>query len=230
MAYEEYSLYKRYIEAQRDEYELAIIEIYEIINKLIDGIKVRNEILKISDNVRVEGRIKSFKSAFKNDLRDSKALDDCFGIRIIADNIKDASIIRQVIKRISNSRLRKLLGDAVSEDSVFKIIKEKNHAKRINTNYDAIHQIAIRNPKESSSPLIEIQYWDKKTEERCTCGDLNHSKYKHIQGRFEEIKNGRIGIEIPEYYEFDEEGNLFVLDKEQAILKMFPEMVDVERE
>ena len=32
MAYEEYSLYKRYIEAQRDDYELAIIEIYEIIN------------------------------------------------------------------------------------------------------------------------------------------------------------------------------------------------------
>lgn len=230
MAYDEYSLYKRYIESQKDEYELAIIEIYDIINRLIDGITVGKELLKINDNVKVEGRIKSFKSAFKNDMRDSKALDDCFGIRIIADNITDMNLIRQVIKRIGNPKLRALLGDAIRGDSLFKIVKEKNHAKRVNTNYNAIHQIAIRNPKEHSSPLIEIQYWDKETEERCTYGDLNHTNYKHVQGKFEEVKNGKIGIEIPEYYEFDEDGNIYKLDKEQSIYKMFPEMVDVERE
>ena len=229
MAYASYSVYKRYINSQKKEYEQAIIDIYEIIEKLKEGIKIDSTELKVDDKVRVEGRIKAFKSAIKNDLKDMKALDDCFGIRIIADNSGDAIMIQQIMKRLSNPKLREALGDSISEDTIFRVVEEKNHAQRLATKYNATHHISVRNPKNINSPLIEIQYWDKETEERCTYGDLNHTGYKHIQGKIQEAKSGKIGIEIPEYYEFDEEGYLYKLDKVEAIRKMFPELIEIER-
>ena len=230
MAYTEYSVYRRYIESQKKEYEKAIIDIYEIINRLKQGIKpTPTTFLKLEKDVRIEGRIKSFKSAMKNDLKDMKALDDCFGIRIIADSTKDIIIIKEIMKRLSNYKLKIALGDTVSDETIFKVLEEKNHAKRTNTKYNAVHHISVRNPNNVNSPLIEIQYWDKETEERCTYGDLNHSGYKHIQDKVQEAKDGRIGIEIPEYYEFDDDGFLHILSKEEAINKMFPELIEVER-
>lgn len=228
MAEDRYSTYRRYINEQKNEYEKAIIEIYKIIQRLQKGISIGSKSLKIKGNVEVEGRIKSFQSAFKNDRIDSKTLDDCFGIRIIGENMIEMSVIQQIIKRLSSPILRRALGDMIDEESSFKIVKEKNHAERLETNYNAIHQILVRNPENPNSPLIEVQYWDKETERRCLYGDLNHISYKKVEKdkqelKEKEIKQGKIGVEIPEYYCFDSEGHLHILDKANALKKLFPE-------
>ena len=222
MAVDRYSIYRDYIEAQKEEYEKAIIEIHRIIQELRKGIVINNKIIKIKGDVKVEGRIKAFKSAFKNDRTDSKALDDCFGIRIVADNTVELFFIKEIMKRLSNPEIKRMLD---IEDNVnYKIQKEKDHAERQETNYNALHQIIVRNSQNPVSPLIEVQYWDKELERRCTFGDLKHDTYK--SEKYLETINGGIGRELPEYYEFDESGELVLLSKEQAIKKMFPENED----
>ena len=57
---------------------------YEITAKLIGYViqKMKAEGI-ISGNVKITGRIKSFKSAYENYKLKGKVIDDCFGIRII---------------------------------------------------------------------------------------------------------------------------------------------------
>lgn len=239
MAEDRYSIYRGYIEAQKREYEKAIIQIYQIIQKLENGIIIENKKISIKGKMEVEGRIKAFKSAFKNDKKKEKALDDCFGIRVIGENEIEVKAVQQIIKRLGNAKVRKALGDSLFEDTTFKVVEEKNHAERLETKYNAVHQIAIRNEQDLNSPLIEIQYWDEETQRRCLYGDLNHIQYKKVskeelKAKQEEVENGEIGMELPEYYCFDENGNLQVLDKKQALKKMFPveptkKGVDLER-
>ena len=71
-----------------------------------------------------------------------------------------------------------------------------------------------------------MQYWDKELEKRCTYGDLKHDTYK--SEKYIEAINGEIGKELPEYYEFDKSGKMIMLSKEQAIKKMFPNVLERE--
>ena len=66
--------YNSFIERQRVGYEMTAAMIGYIVEKM-----KRANI--VSGNVSVSGRIKSFKSAYEN--TGKKAVDDCFGIRII---------------------------------------------------------------------------------------------------------------------------------------------------
>ena len=225
MAIDRYSIYRQYIEEQRAEYERAIIEIHEIVQKLRDGIIINGKKIKIKDAVKVEGRIKAFDSAFKNDRTEKKKLDDCFGIRVVTENKLSAIVIKEIIRRLNNSDIRKAL--CMADGADYNVEEEKNHAKREGTEYNAVHQIITRSTENEMSPLIEIQYWDKELEERCTYGDLSHGGYK--KEKLKEVMNGMIGKELPEYYDFDGNGKLKILSKEEAIKKMFPKEEEKER-
>lgn len=227
MADGRYSIYRGYIETQRTEYEKAIIQIYQIIQKLKEGIVIGDKKIRVKGSLEVEGRIKAFMSAFKNDKTKSKALDDCFGIRVVGKNAIEVKLVQQILKRMKNPKIREALGDTIFDDSNFAVIREKNHAERVETNYNAVHQIVVRNEEDLNSPLIEIQYWDEETKDRCLYGDLSHIKYKKvaekdIKMKKQEMEEGEIGKELPEYYCFDKNGKLYVLNKEEALKKLFP--------
>lgn len=82
--------YNSFIERQRVGYEMTAAMIGYIVEKM-----KRANI--VSGNVSVSGRIKSFKSAYEN--TGKKAVDDCFGIRIIGP-MEDLKKYKQKLKKI----------------------------------------------------------------------------------------------------------------------------------
>lgn len=141
--------YKEYLEdinRYRTEFEYTIQDVYNIIN---DNTNIK----------QLEARIKSYKS-FTNNLYESenelkpKNLDDCFGIKIM---LPDDDAIATVIDKL--------------KESGYTIRQMKDHKKKVNTNYNAIH--AVLEFKESNIPF-EIQL---RTPQRAE-GRLPHDLYK----------------------------------------------------
>lgn len=150
--------YQRFIEHQQKGYEITASMIGYAIQKMqSQGI--------IREDVKVSGRIKGFFSAKCNS--EKKALDDCFGIRIVAEE----------------EDFKKIL---VELNKVLKVDKIKDHRKRKETKYTGIHtMVHLRdeiieklNMSSVYFPEIEIQYWTPQLEKQCTEGDLAHVKYK----------------------------------------------------
>lgn len=151
-------IYEQFIEHQREGYEITASMIGYVIQRM-------QEQEKIGKDVKVSGRIKGFFSAKDNS--DKKSLDDCFGIRIVAAEEDYEKIIKEL-------------------NQVLKVDKIKDHRERKKTGYTGIHtMVHLREEKIEKLnmdsvyfPEIEIQYWTPGLEERCTRGDLVHTKYK----------------------------------------------------
>ena len=170
----------------------------------------------LENEVEVWGRLKSFKSAYEN--YHKKAIDDCFGIRIIAKNDKDLEKIQQQL------------------DKIFIVEKTKDHGKKSNTKYNAVHQMIRMNEHYADThklniegmPIIEIQFWNNELENMCETGEISYSKLKHKdlkkiqtvykQNPFEVYRN------LPTYYEI--RGNkIRMLSAEETLRKIYPDLV-----
>lgn len=202
-------LYEDYIETQTRGYEFSL----GIIGFAIEKMQERK---LISPDVKITGRIKSFKSAYSN-YEKNKKIDDCFGMRIIADD----------------GNLKKIREEL---NKVLTVSSTKDHGKITNTNYNAIHQMAHINNEYADAvktiqrdliPLIEIQYWNKETEQQCFSGNLSYAHYKHrdldaIIQKYKENPDGMFD-ELPVYYEI-EGSTVKQLTKEETLIKLYPEI------
>lgn len=201
--------YKKYIEDQREGYEIIAKMVGYVIEKMTQsGL--------IDEDVHISGRLKSFKSAYENDLK--KVPDDCFGIRIVAKDEKD---VRSIIDEISK---------------VLVILETRQHGIDGKEKYDGTHQIVDMDKKYAEKsglasrtifPLVEIQYWTKELEEKCVNGELAYSRYKskNIPRILELYRQNpeTVYSKLPTYYEI--KGNTArVLDKQETLFKIYPEI------
>lgn len=209
----DYKYYLDDIKIYKQEFESAIQEIYNLIN---EDVTIQ----------QIEARIKSYKSFSKNlysSTEKLKNLDDCFGIKMM---LPDDDGIKKVIDKLKNAG--------------YSIRQIKDHKKKANTNYNAVH--AILELKDSQIPF-EIQL---RTPERAE-GRLPHDLYKlygaknnitHTDKirvaeefvRLAKMKmNGQYNLliqEIPICYRI-EDGKLVRLNTKEIIRNLFPTAEEV---
>lgn len=203
--------YNDFIENQRRGYEITAAMIGYIIQKMQEASIIKGE-------VKISGRIKSFKSAYEN--TGKKAVDDCFGLRIVADRA-DLEKIKEELKRI-------LVVDST-----------KDHSKKKNTTYNALHQMVHLHRRYADAngieperfPEIEIQYWDEELREKCVLGELSYANYKKrdlmaIIRRLDEEPE-RALMDLPTCYEV-KGNNIRVLAPYEALYKLYPEIKELE--
>lgn len=203
--------YNSFIERQRVGYEMTAAMIGYIVEKM-----KRANI--VSGNVSVSGRIKSFKSAYEN--TGKKAVDDCFGIRIIGP-MEDLKKIQAEIEKN------------------FKVDATKDHSRKANSSYNAIHEMFHMHAKYTANsginpetfPEVEIQYWDEELREKCLYGELSYANYKSkdLIAISERLENDRENVlsDLPVFYTI--EGNKIKrLSKQDSLYKMYPEIKRIE--
>ena len=137
----------------------------------------------VSGNVSVSGRIKSFKSAYEN--TGKKAVDDCFGIRIIGP-MEDLKKIQAEIEKN------------------FKVDATKDHSRKANSSYNAIHEMLHMHAKYTA-------------------------KSKDLIAISERLENDRENVlsDLPVFYTI--EGNKIKrLSKQDSLYKMYPEIKRIE--
>lgn len=204
--------YNSFIERQRVGYEMTATMIGYIVEKMKNANIISNE-------VSISGRIKSFKSAYEN--TGKKAVDDCFGIRIIGP-MDDLRKIQAVI------------------ESEFTVDATKDHSRKVNSSYNAIHEMLHMKRKYASKsgvnyetfPEVEIQYWEEELREKCVYGELAYSKYKSkdlidILNRLEKDRE-RVLLDLPVFY-MVEGREITRISKQEALYKMYPEIEEIEK-
>ena len=202
--------YNSFIERQRVGYEMTAAMIGYIVERMKDA-------NIISGDINITGRIKSFKSAYEN--TGKKAVDDCFGIRIVG----------------SMGDLRKIQAEI---EKNFKVDATKDHSRKTNSSYNAIHEMLHMHAKYANSgmspetfPEVEIQYWDEELKEKCLYGELSYAKYKskdldNIITRLE-VDRESVLENLPVFYII--EGNeIKRLSKQETVYKMYPEIKRIE--
>lgn len=192
---------------------------YEITAKMIGYTIQKMKAAKIiTGNVQIKGRLKSFKSAREN--YSKKAIDDCFGIRIIAEKTEDLEAIRRQLEKI------------------LVIEQTKDHRNKRETLYDAVHQMAhidsryieANNLDPEIFPIIEIQYWSKELEIICSKGELAYSKYKkrNVDKIMETYAKNPYDVyaNLPTCYEIN--GNkIRILSAEETLATIYPELESI---
>lgn len=201
--------YTNYIQSRKAGYEITLAIVGQIISKL-------QEDYKISNDVKVLGRIKSFESAYENN--NKKAVDDCFGIRIIAQRID----LQEIKNNIENN---------------FIIKKNKRHIPKDKKDYDALHQMGYINFKFINKnnarcifPVVEIQYWTIQLENKTINGILSYSNYKKDfhDKVLKEYRNNSSNLKdyLPIYYEI-ENNKLRELPARETLYKLYPEIEEM---
>lgn len=208
------NLRKKY-ENRLRKYKNGYEAIAKIIGYTILKMKQRGQ---ITGEAKITGRLKSFKSVEEN--YKNKSIDDCFGIRVIAENDSDLQKIKAELEKI------------------FIVEKTKDHRKKQGTKYNGIHEIVQMNPAYiermrgigiEECPKIEIQYWNEDLEKKCINGELAYSKYKNrdIEQILETYRKRpyQLYSNLPTYYEI--RGNkIRMLSAEETLRRVYPEIED----
>ena len=205
--------YKSFINHQIEGYEITA----KMVGYIIERMRQEN---KISSEVQITGRIKSYYSAYENS--NKKSVDDCFGIRIVG-------------KKEDLSKIEKQL------ESFLVIDKTKDHRKK-KKKYNAVHQMVHMKKQYTDKtqidynlfPLIEIQYWDMDLKKLCTTGELSYANYKKSDFQrisVEFVANPeKVLQEMPIYYEITG-NNIHMLTPEETLYRLYPQMENkMERE
>lgn len=208
---EEKSSYDDFINQQRQGYEtIAKIVGYTVEKMQANGM--------VSADVKITGRIKSYKSVFENSKK--KVVDDCFGIRIIAS--------KEDIKRI-----RKEL------EQILEIQQTKYHRANAIKKYNAVHQmvdipktyISKRNISYELFPVVEIQYWDIQNANLCIDGELSYAHYKKkdLQRILTKYLNNPQDVldGLPIYYDICGT-TVKQLSPEETLYRVYPEIKQLE--
>ena len=203
--------YFDYIEKQRKGYEMTAAMIGYIVQKMKEASLIEGE-------VEISGRIKSFKSAYEN--TGKKAVDDCFGLRIIGKD-EDLIKIEQELRKI-------LVVDAT-----------KDHRKKSNTQYNGVHKMVHMDSKYAEKngvssvifPEIEIQYWDEEMKEKCILGELSYANYKKrdLLAILDGLDNDPDSVykNLPACYEI-KGNNIRRLSSQETLYKIYPEIQELE--
>lgn len=179
-------LYEQFVDQQREQFELYI----NYINELLIVLK---DYRIVSDFTKVKARIKATESAISND--SEKALDDVFGIEIDFATPGEKDFVSGIIKGTMN------------------VVKEKIHKK--DNGYEAYHfsgyptskKVIIEVFEELINKTIEPEeeyknYYDKLSQKNRDIADLNKEKnmqyYTELKENFESyskaIKNRMNGV------------------------------------
>lgn len=188
---------------------------YEVTARMIGYVvKKMQQAGIVSSNVKITGRVKSYKSVIGNEQK--KAIDDCFGIRIVASENE--------LEKIKNELEKVLIIDCT-----------KDHRRKKSTNYKGVHQMAHikreftegRNVDYDLFPEIEIQYWSKEIAKDCIYGWLSYANYKKddFNKIIEELKFDRQGVlrQLPKYIEING-GEILEYLPEETLYKLYPEI------
>ena len=207
------SHYDSYVNHQKQGYETtAKIIGYVILKMQKSG--------RISLNVQVTGRIKSYHSAYENSKK--KCVDDCFGVRIVAPE----------------SDLEKI---KIELEQILVIKKTKYHIADEKKSYSAIHQMAYikeryignRNIDYELFPLVEIQYWNMHTADLCVTGELSYANYKKEDFKRildEYLNNPQEALkELPVYYDIYGT-EIKQLTPEETLFRLYPEIRKLQEE
>lgn len=199
--------YDKYVESQRKGYEITAAMIGYIVQKMKEASKIKGEI-------SISGRIKSFKSASEN--TGKKAVDDCFGIRIVG-TVDDLRAIEEEL------------------DKILVLDSKKDHRKKSHTKYNGVHEMIHMDSgyakehgiEPQSFPQIEVQYWSEEMKDECIYGDLSYAKYKKkdlptILAKLESNPES-VFADLPICYEIHG-NNIRRLSEREALYKLYPEM------
>ena len=204
----EKTAYNQYVESQE---ELFMLNFKGIINK----VRELQSQGKLSEFIQINARIKSFESSYTNTSK--KALDDIFGITILAANKQEVNDINDILNKYYN------------------VPKTKKHNK--DNGYRAVHCVGAMNEKtmeklqienRENCPVIEFQL---KTiavavEEGKIGSDCEHSNYKGInkeaiQKKYDENKFSE--KDLPRMFSWNSnEKGYKELTKEQILRKLYP--------
>lgn len=200
--FKKFQLYGEYVSTQRPGFE-------KIMNLINDWINELKEDGSVSEYVEIRARIKAVESAIYNDNR--KALDDVFGMEVIAATEEELQII-------SNKILES-----------FQVIREKNHDK--SNGYKAQHKLIELNHEICSDlemdnmPLVEIQFKTLEVAIKSSSGSAAHTLYKgetkeSVQAKYD----GNVlkkSINVPVMW-VSKEGKMVEISLEETLKKMYP--------
>lgn len=200
--FKKFQLYGEYVSMQRPGFE-------KIMNLINDWINELKENGSVSEYVEIRARIKDASSAIFNDNR--KALDDVFGMEVIAATEDELQII-----------INKIL-------EYFEVIREKNHDK--DNGYKAQHKLIELNHEICSDlgtdnmPLVEMQFKTLEVAIKSSVGSAAHTLYKgetkeSVQSKYD----GNVlkkSINVPVMW-VSKEGKMVEISLEETLKKMYP--------
>lgn len=205
---ERYSLYSDYIANQKR----GFIEIIRIVDRLITELQDNGE---LTGYVKINARIKSTESALKNDDIEDKALNDAFGMEIIAGT---ESALKKIMDKLEQCiRVRK--ENPISKDNGYVAMH-----KMIDLEKETYARLATGNVSYEEIPLVEIQFKTFEVKENATSGPANHWEYKgetreQIQAMYD--RNGFNEHNLPIMYTV-ENHKIRILSKQETIRELYP--------
>lgn len=205
---ERYLLYSDYITNQKR----GFIETIKIVDKLITDLQDNGE---LTEYVKINARIKSTESALKNDDKKNKALNDAFGMEIIAGT---ESALKRIMDKLEEyMRVRK--ENPINKDNGYVAMH-----KIMDLEKEAYTKLATGNVPYNEVPLIEIQFKTFEVKENATSGPANHWEYKgetreQIQAMYD--RNGFNEHNLPIMYAV-ENHKIRILSKQETIRKLYP--------
>ena len=199
--------YNKYIGQQQEQFE----KVMNFVNKLI--MRLKDE-ARISEYIEFRARIKSARSAIVND--EVKALDDVFGMEIIATTDHELDTIYNELKKwMTTTKTKKH-----NKPNGYKA----NHYTMY-FNSDKIHILGIADKDCEYVPIIEYQFKTFETLIKSSeGGTAEHSIYKgknkqEIQQKYD--KGEYDVFELPTMW-VSKDGEMIMLTPEKTLKKMYP--------
>lgn len=205
---EKYSLYSDYTTNQKR----GFIEIIKLIDRCV--LEMQND-GELTEYIKINARIKSAESALKNDDTDNKALDDVFGIEILAGN-KEA--LKKIIDKL---------------EQYLDVIKERKHNK--DNGYEAVHRtlnlkrdmwekLGTRSIPYTEIPIVEFQFKTFEVKENSVSGPANHWEYKgetkeEIQQKYDRKEFNEHNLPIMYTVE---NHRIRILSKQETLRELYP--------
>ena len=205
---EKYSLYSDYTTEQKK----GFIELIKLIDRCITKLQQEGE---LTDYVKINARIKSAESALTNDERDSKVLDDVFGVEVLAGNEK---ALRKILERLEIYMIAKRENIHDKENGYRAIHKVMNLRER------AFLDLNFKSLSYENIPMIEVQFKTFEVKENATSGPANHLHYKgQTKEKIQEIfeRNGFNEYNLPIMYTV-ENHKIRILSKQETIRDLYP--------
>lgn len=211
MKIEQFYAYYNYVSDQRESFIVIMLKI----NKIINELKNQGE---ISDYVELRARIKSPKSAFKNDK--NKALDDIFGMEVLAATEDELEVIKNKIEEY-------MVANKEECNKWDKPNGYKAEHRMLTLKKDKTALLGLENEEYENIPEIEFQFKTLEVAINAATGKASHSTYKQVDK--EEIQrkydNHQFSpYDIPAMW-VSENGRMRALKMEEILRKMYPFLV-----
>lgn len=205
---EKYSLYSDYTTNQKQ----GFLEIIKLVDRCISELQDDGE---LTGYVKINARIKSAESALRNDDIEDKALDDAFGMEILAGNENALKKIATKLEEYMNVRREK----KHDKENGYKATHRMLDLKK--TMFERLH---LNGVSFQNIPMIEVQFKTFEVKENATSGPANHMEYKgktkeEMQAIYD--NNGFTEHNLPIMYTI-ENHRIRILNKQETIRDLYP--------